>query len=163
MKKPVTLTFLRLRAQGLWTEGQRLNQEDARYPHPNYLHTEEIKGYAKTLSGVARASKLLKAGTALEIIEACSVGREDECTEAKYVEGAKLVGGVVESQQVYLQVRLEVVLPCLRARWLLEFQQGGLGAIACAIVGGAVAGYYGGLAGEEHFAPAGKFLYEHRP
>jgi hypothetical protein len=62
----------------------------------SYLHTGEIKGYAKTLSGVARASKLLKAGTpvgialnvgstALEIIEACSVSREDECTEAKYI------------------------------------------------------------------------------
>ncbi|MEB0041947.1 MULTISPECIES: hypothetical protein [unclassified Pseudomonas] len=137
----------------------------------SYLHTGEIKGYAKTLSGVAKASKLLNAGTpvgialnigstALEIIEACSVGREDECTEAKYVEGAKLVGGVATGLFAGSVGSGVAVLAC---SVVFGIPTGGLGAIACAIVGGAVAGYYGGLAGEEHFAPAGKFLYEHRP
>ncbi|KRP63343.1 hypothetical protein TU79_02925 [Pseudomonas trivialis] len=32
--------------------------------------------------------------TALEITEACSTGRELECTKATYIEGAKLVGAV---------------------------------------------------------------------
>jgi len=137
----------------------------------SYLHTGEIKGYAKTLSGVARASKLLKAGTpvgialnvgstALEIIEACSVGREDECAEAKYVEGAKLASGVAGG---LIGGSLGSTFAVVACSVIFGIPSGGLGAIACAVVGGAVGGYYGGLKGEEHLAPAGKFLYEHRP
>lgn len=61
--------------------------------------------YAEKLSGVAKACKLLKMGTPIgisldvtmtgvSIYKACTLGREEECREAKYVEGGALVGGV---------------------------------------------------------------------
>lgn len=136
----------------------------------SYLHTGEIKGYAQTLNSVARASKLLKAGTpigialnvgstALEIIEVCSVGREDECTEAKYVEGAKLAGGVGFG---LFAGSIGATLAISACSVVFGIPTGGLGAIACGIVGGAAAGYYGGIKGEQYSAPAGKFLYDHQ-
>jgi hypothetical protein len=71
----------------------------------SYLHTPEIRGYTNRLDHIAKASRLLKAGTPigiglsaysthLEIKEACSTGREEMCRKAKYVEGSKLVAGV---------------------------------------------------------------------
>lgn len=71
----------------------------------SYLHTGEIHRYAETIARVSKTAKLLKNGTplgialsttasALEIREACSTGREEQCRKAKYVEVGKLAGGV---------------------------------------------------------------------
>jgi hypothetical protein len=71
----------------------------------SYWHHGEIRGYEETVKRVAKASEMLKKGTyigialdvgvtALEITEACSTGREQECTRAKFVEGGKLAFGV---------------------------------------------------------------------
>ncbi len=71
----------------------------------SYMHTGEISGYADKVSGVARAANLVKRGayigtaldvasTGLSIHKACTMGREDECRKAKYVEGSSLVGGL---------------------------------------------------------------------
>ncbi|MCL8308024.1 hypothetical protein, partial [Pseudomonas putida] len=71
----------------------------------SFLHTGEIPGYAEKVAGVVRASNLLKKGTylamtievgstAVSIHQACTVGREEECRKAKYVEGGSLVGGL---------------------------------------------------------------------
>ncbi|BBH44315.1 hypothetical protein KU43P_07920 [Pseudomonas sp. KU43P] len=70
-----------------------------------YLHSQEIAGYADKVAGVGRAAKLIKkgtylgialevAGTGLDIHEACTLGREDECRRAKYVKGTSLTGSV---------------------------------------------------------------------
>jgi hypothetical protein len=64
----------------------------------SYLHTGEMRDYARRMEGIARTAKLLKHGTAvgiglnvmasgLEVKEACSVGREEMCEKAAYVEG----------------------------------------------------------------------------
>ncbi len=71
----------------------------------SYWQHGEIRGYEERVKRLAKASQILKKGTyigivldvgatALEITEACSTGREQECTQAKYVEGGKLVAGV---------------------------------------------------------------------
>ncbi|BBT41977.1 hypothetical protein WP8W18C01_43180 [Pseudomonas putida] len=71
----------------------------------SFLHTGEIPGYAEKVAGVVRASNLLKKGTylamtievgstAASIYKACTLGREEECRKAKYVEGGALVGGM---------------------------------------------------------------------
>src|ERR1700712_597106 len=68
----------------------------------SYLHTGEIQGYAEGVGRIAKVAKLLKLGTPvgiglstfssyLEIREACSLGREEMCTRAKYVQSGKLV------------------------------------------------------------------------
>jgi hypothetical protein len=129
----------------------------------SYLHTRELRGYAERIGQIAKASKFLKHGTAvgiglnttaaaLEIREACSTGREDTCTKAKYVEGAKLVGSVA-----------------------LGYIAGSLGAgaggatcavvfgVPCAIVFGAIAAYGGGTGGEIVGEDIGEVLYEWRP
>ncbi|MCF5548928.1 hypothetical protein, partial [Pseudomonas salomonii] len=71
----------------------------------SYWQHGEIRGYEERVKRLAKASQILKKGTyigialdvgatALEITEACSTGREQECTQATYVEGGKLVLGV---------------------------------------------------------------------
>ena len=71
----------------------------------SYWHHGEIRRYEERVKRVAKASQMLKKGTyvgialdvgatALEITEACSTGREQAGTQAKYVEGGKLVLGV---------------------------------------------------------------------
>ncbi|WP_122257292.1 hypothetical protein, partial [Pseudomonas salomonii] len=71
----------------------------------SYWQHGEIWGYEERVKRLAKASQILKKGTyigialdvgatALEITEACSTGREQECTQATYVEGGKLVLGV---------------------------------------------------------------------
>ncbi len=65
----------------------------------SYLHTGEIAGYADKVSGVAKASNLVKKGTyigtaldvaatGLSIHKACTMGREEQCRRAKYVESS---------------------------------------------------------------------------
>ena len=65
----------------------------------------EIAGYADKVSGVAKASNLVKKGTyigtaldvaatGLSIHKACTMGREEQCRRAKYVESSALIGGL---------------------------------------------------------------------
>jgi hypothetical protein len=71
----------------------------------SYLHTGDIRGYASKVRGVTKMASAMSKGTyvgialdvgvgALEIKEACSTGREEECTRAKYVETGKAAGGI---------------------------------------------------------------------
>ena len=63
----------------------------------SYLHTGEIAGYADKVARVGKAARLIKNGsyigvalgvgaTGLEIQKACTLGREDECSRAQFVE-----------------------------------------------------------------------------
>ncbi|NBB08038.1 hypothetical protein [Pseudomonas sp. SLFW] len=71
----------------------------------SYLHTGDIRGYASKVRGVTKMASAMSKGAyvgvaldvgvgALEIKEACSTGREEECTRAKYVETGKAAGGI---------------------------------------------------------------------
>ncbi len=132
----------------------------------SYLHTGEIRNYAEKLDGVARASKLIKMGayvgivldtasTAIDIKTACSTGREEECTKAKYVEGAKLagsLGGAALGGAAALFVSNAV---CVTVLGLTT----GPGALACGVITGAVLGWAGGEIGSGVGEISGEQLY----
>jgi len=137
----------------------------------SYIHTQELRGYAQRIGKIAKASNLLKHGTAigiglnitsagLEIKEACSMGREDMCTKARYVEGAKLVVGVAGG---YVAGGLGASAAYSVCVVVFGVPSGGLALIGCGIVGGLVGGYAGGVGGEWLGGNAGDLLYEWRP
>jgi hypothetical protein len=137
----------------------------------SYLHTQELRGYSQRLGHIAKASKLLRAGTPvgigmnawssyLEVKEACSLGREEMCRKAKYVEGAKLVGGVTGGM-IGGTVGASLLTPICMI--VFGVPTGGMGAIGCGIVAAAIGGYAGGTAGESGSEYIGEVIYEWRP
>lgn len=132
----------------------------------SYLHTGEIRNYAEKLDGVARASKLIKKGvyvgvvldmasTVIDIKTACSTGREEECTEAKYVEGGKLAGGLLGSAGAGLIAGNVATAVCVTVLGLTT----GPGALACTVIAGAAVGWGGGKIGDIVGEGTGKTLY----
>ena len=129
----------------------------------SYLHTGEIRHYAEKTSGVAKAAKLIKRGayvgivldtasTAVDIKTACSTGREDECTKAKYVEGSKLVGnlgGAAAGAGVATVI-------CVTGLGLTT----GPGALACGVITAGILGWLGGEIGGKGGEVTGELLYE---
>jgi hypothetical protein len=133
----------------------------------SYLHTGEIRNYAGKLEGVARASKLIKKGvyvgivldtasTAIEIRTACSTGREEECTKAKYVEGSKLAGNLVGAGIGGIVATLVTNAICVTALAITT----GPGVLACGVITGAVLGWAGGELGSRGGEMTGEALYE---
>ncbi len=133
----------------------------------SYWHHGEIRGYEERVGRVAKASQILKSGTyigialdvgatALEITQACSSGREQECAQAKYVEGGKLVLGVGGASAGGVFGAPIGVAACMI---VFGIPTAGAGALACAIVGGAAGGLAGGKSGSVLGEGIGKFLY----
>lgn len=134
----------------------------------SYWHHGEIRRYEERVKRVAKASQILKQGTyigialdvgatALEITEACSTGREQECTQAKYVEGGKLMLGVGGT---YVGSSMGVSIAIGACAIVFGIPTAGAGALACAIVGGAAGGFAVGKVGSAIGESAGKILYE---
>ncbi|MFG0539264.1 hypothetical protein ACF8EA_03520 [Pseudomonas sp. YQ_5] len=133
----------------------------------SYLHTGEIAGYADKVSGVARASNLVKKGTyigtaldvaatGLSIHKACTMGREDQCRRAKYVEGTALMGSLGGGSVGGFLGGMAGTGICAV---VLGISTGGPGALACAVVGGAVGGKILGDFGSERGERMGDLLY----
>nr|WP_256673591.1 MULTISPECIES: hypothetical protein [unclassified Pseudomonas] len=130
----------------------------------SYLHTGEISRYAERIALIAKTAKALKAGTplgialstasaALEIKEACSTGREEQCSKAKYVEVSKLTMGVgVGALGGYAgsALCLAVLLPTT-----------GPGSLACLLIGGTAGGIAGAALGSWGGEAVGEKLYEY--
>ena len=130
----------------------------------SYLYTGEINRYAERVSHIAKTAKVLKTGTplgvvlstastALEIKEACSTGREEQCMKAKYVEVSKLGGGVLGGMAggaMATALCVVVLGPTT-----------GPGALSCLLIAGgtvgAIGGSYGGAFGEY----LGEKIYEY--
>ena len=134
----------------------------------SYWHHGQIRGYEDTVKRVAKASEMLKKGTyigialdvgstAMEIAEACSTGREQECTQAKFVEGTKLVFGV-GSASVGGTIGASIGIGACMI--VFGIPTAGAGALACAIVGGAAGGLVLGSSGSDLGKEAGTFLYK---
>jgi hypothetical protein len=135
----------------------------------SYLHTGELRDYARRMNRVARVARLLKGGTyvgialnatstTLEIKEACSTGREDKCEKAHYVERSKLVVGVLGGLAGG-GVAGAFTGPMCAA---IAVPTGGAGGLVCAIVVGIAGGYIGGSAGEMVGEKIGTKVYEWR-
>jgi hypothetical protein len=133
----------------------------------SYLHTGEIAGYARTVKHVAKTANALSKGTyvgialdvgvgALEIQEACSVGREEECRRAKYVETAKTAGGIGLAWIGGSMGGAAGPAICLG----LGVPSGGGVTLACAIIGGALAAWGFGTAGSIAGDKSATYLYE---
>lgn len=125
----------------------------------SYLHTGELRGYARNVRKISATAKVLSRGTyvgvaldvgvgALEIKEACSIGREDVCAKAKYVESGKTVGGILGSAVGGSLLGASSGALCAA----LGVPSGGTLMVGCAVVfsvAGAIGGGAGGsLAGE---------------
>lgn len=137
----------------------------------SYLRTGEIQGYAARIAKIAKVAKLPKHGTAvgiglniastaLEIKEACSTGREEVCRRAHYVEGSKLVGGVLlglAGGEVGAVAGPVVCLAVFGAPTL------GLAALGCGIIAGGALAYASGTMGEAGGELLGEKLYEWTP
>ena len=137
----------------------------------SYLHTGEIAGYANKVSGVAKASNLIKKGTylgialdvaatGLELHKACTLGREEECRKAQYVEISSLAFGLGGTAAGAASGRLIVGGAC---SLFLGTVTGGPGALACGIVGGTAGGILGGKLGNKSGAMVGEVIYEKLP
>jgi len=133
----------------------------------SFLHTGEIAGYAEKVDGVAKAAKLIKRGTyigtalavtssGLAIRNACALGREEECTRAKYVEGFSLAGSLGASTVFGSIGGITATFGCIL---VIGIASGGPGALVCGVVGGAIAGWAGGEVGESEGEKFGEFLY----
>ncbi|MEN4749900.1 hypothetical protein ABEH28_09025 [Pseudomonas sp. Ps21-P2] len=132
----------------------------------SYMHTGEISGYADKVSGVAKAAKLAKKGayigtaldvasTGLSIHKACTLGREQECKKATYVEGSSLLGSLSVGA-IGGSVGSGIAgMICVG----LSIPTGGGAALACAVIGGAAGGMAGGALGTKGGEMMGDYLY----
>lgn len=134
----------------------------------SYLHTGEIAGYADKVAGVAKAARLVKKGTyigialdiyasGMEVHQACTSGRSDECRRAKYVESSALVGSLAGGGAGGYFAGAAAVAGC---SIVLGVPTGGTGALVCGVVGGAIGGVAGGEAGSMGFEVMADYLYE---
>jgi hypothetical protein len=118
------------------------------------------------MSNIARTAKLLKYGThvgvalnatasALEISEACSIGREDKCIKTHYVAGGKLGGAVMGGLVGGALAGVATKSLCLA----VAVPTGGWSGLACGIIVGVAGGYIGGALGESFGGDVGELLY----
>ncbi|MGV8916455.1 MAG: hypothetical protein ACOH2R_01420 [Pseudomonas sp.] len=132
----------------------------------SYLHTGEISGYADKIKGIARLSNALKNGVfvglaldlangALEIQEACSMGREEQCEKAKFIEPPTFFvsisgayGGGVAGEKV-------MVALCSKSRRRYPAVM-----LGCSIIGSVVGGLGGGAVGGSLGNEIGDILYQ---
>lgn len=132
-----------------------------------YMSTGEIAGYAQKVSGVAKAAKLIKRGVyigvaldvasaGLDIRQACALGREDECTRAKYVNGGSLAGGLGGSA---VGGSFGSMVGSAGCYFALGIVTGGPGALTCVVIGGALGGWVAGKQGQIGGEMIGDFLY----
>ncbi|MNK98491.1 hypothetical protein D3C87_1188550 [compost metagenome] len=132
-----------------------------------YMSTGEIAGYAQKVSGVAKAAKLIKRGVyigvaldvasaGLDIRQACALGREDECTRAKYVNGGSLAGGLGGSA---VGGSFGSMVGSAGCYFALGIVTGGPGALTCVVIGGALGGWVAGKQGQIGGEMIGEFLY----
>ncbi|PVZ35144.1 hypothetical protein [Pseudomonas sp. CC120222-01a] len=134
----------------------------------SYLHTGEIAGYANKVSGVATAANLIKKGTyvgialdvaatGLEIHKACTLGREEECRKAQYVEISSLTFGIGGTTVGAIVGKRILGAAC---GVIFGVATRGAGGLACGIFGGTAGGMAGGKLGNEVGAEIGEVLYE---
>jgi hypothetical protein len=133
----------------------------------SYEHQGEIKRYAAQMRSIAQTANTLKLGTqvgwlldtvasALEIEEACSTGRESECRKAKFIEGGKLMFGLIGGTRGGTLGNNAGTAACIRFATVTR----GVSLIGCGVIGGALGGWAGGEAGKGLGERMGTILYE---
>lgn len=119
-------------------------------------HIERAAKYVKTMRNAGYVGIAFSAIHSInEINEACSVGREDECTKKKYTEigsfSAGLAGGLAGGA---IGMGL-----CTLVLGTATMAAGGAGALACGVILGTSVGYVGGEISASGGEDMGEFIY----
>ncbi|CZW19265.1 PAAR domain-containing protein [Enterobacter cloacae] len=132
----------------------------------NETGLSDIEGYATHIERAAKYTKAMRyAGyvgivfsavhSINEINEACSTGREDECTKKKYTEIGSFSGGLaggLAGGAIGMGI-------CSLVLGTATMTAGGAGALACGVILGTSAGYVGGELSSSGGEAVGEFIF----
>ncbi|MGK4351172.1 PAAR domain-containing protein [Enterobacter sichuanensis] len=132
----------------------------------NETGVSDIEGYATHIERAAKYTKAMRyagyVGIAFsaihsinEINEACSTGREAECTKIKYTEIGSFSGGLaggLAGGAIGMGI-------CSLVLGTATMAAGGAGALACGVILGTSAGYVGGEYSSSGGEAVGEFIY----
>jgi len=132
-----------------------------------YVHSGELSSYVKNIKLMKNLARHLSAGTpvgvaldlgqgGLEIREACTTGREQQCTKAKFVEVGKMAFGIPAAGLAGSFTGASAAKLCLR----MAGPSRGASLLVCGIAGGALGGWGGGKVGSAFGDGIGTWLYE---
>ncbi|MCE1397580.1 PAAR domain-containing protein [Enterobacter cloacae] len=132
----------------------------------NETGISDIEGYATHIERAAKYAKAMRyagyVGIAFsavhsinEINEACSTGREAECTKKKYTEIGSFSGGLAGG----LAGGALGMGICSLVLGTATMAAGGAGALACGVILGTSAGYVGGEVSSSGGEAVGEFIY----
>jgi hypothetical protein len=159
-----------LRSIGRWGTGLKNNSSIKKMlgiSSKRYMRTGEIPDYVKNVKRINNIARNLSAGTmvgvaldvgagAFEIREACSTGREQECTKAKFIEAGKMMVGIPAAiAGGELSARAATSL-CLR----MAGPTRGASILVCGIAAGAAGGWAGGKGGSSLGDAMGTMIFE---
>jgi hypothetical protein len=159
-----------LRGIGRWGTGLKNNSSIKKMlgiSSQRYLHSGEIANYSKNIKRMGNMARHLSSGTVvgvmldlgaggLEITEACSTGREQQCTKAKFVEVGKMVAGIPAAASVGGITGPAAAKMCFR----MAGPSRGASLLICGIAGGAAGGWAAGQGGSAFGAMSGSWLYK---
>jgi hypothetical protein len=159
-----------LRGIGRWGTGLKNNSSIKKMlgiSSKRYLRSGEIPNYVKNVKRINNIARNLSAGTmvgvaldvgagAFEIREACSAGREQACTKAKFIEAGKMMVGIPGAiAGGELSARAAISL-CLR----MVGPTRGTSILVCGIAAGAAGSWAGGKGGSAMGDAMGTMIYE---
>ena len=132
----------------------------------NETGISDIEGYATHIEQAAKFVKAMRytgyvgiGFSALhsinEINEACSVGREDECTKKKYTEVGSFSGGIIGG----IGGGAIGIGICTVILGALTIEAAGAGALACGVILGTGGGYVGGEFLSDQGENLGELIY----
>jgi len=159
-----------LRGIGRWGTGLKNNSSIKKMlgiSSKRYMRTGEIPDYVKNVKRINAIARNLSAGTmvgvaldvgagAFEIREACSTGREQECTKAKFIEAGKMMVGIPAAGWAGGLAGPAASRLCLR----MAGPTRGASIIACGIAAGATAGWGAGARGSAVGESLATMVYE---
>ena len=118
-----------------------------------------VAKYGKLVSRVGYTGVLMDIGQSGVLIhQACTTGREEECTKSKYVQGGRLSGALIGSYGGGLVGGYLASYGVCNL--IFGLPSGGTSLFWCGLVGAGAGGYVGGSAGGDFGKNRGAVLYE---
>ncbi len=159
-----------LRGIGHWGTGLKNNSTIKKMlgiSSKSFMRSGEVANYARSVKRINNVARTLSSGTAIgvaldvtagvmEISEACSAGREQQCTKAKFVDVGKMIVGIPSAAVVGKAGEKALARLCLR----MIGPTRGASLLACGIAGAASGGWVGGTGGSNLGDVIGTMLYE---
>lgn len=115
----------------------------------------KVRQYSKVLKGAGYVALALDGvQSAAKIKQACTIGREDECTKSKFSEGGRLVGSIGGGAAGGAIAAYSV------CNVVFGLPSGGTSLLWCGIVAGGAGGVVGGNLGGSFLQGQGSIVYE---